>query len=562
MVEVGFMQTAGRDIEQAIRDFEVAEENRRYQEVYMAFLRDFQGNNAQSSSSQEPWWQDRLDLSATPTQAASSGLRCAREGATASSVAQKNGKNEEEEEHEEEEDEEEEEEEEEDKDSNSSSSSKDGQSHHRDGGRAWCKHDLLSDSTLRAQGWETILVQAFMLSGRLACELRCHPAMTVGMVKWHISRSCQIPEVEQQLVHDGEVLEDERCLQDHLSSGDQPSDRSLVLQIIRTPRSTLSQALAAEGREGSTKPEQAVQGSLGPVVDSVMAFEHDLSERRRPRSAEGIEAAISQAKRGDLVNWMVMACHVLKFDDSILHSAVLNADRYYESLDGPLEMMATQSILLGIFSSELKLFGADHFPRNHWKHVIKHLAHSRVPLPEILRMEYEVLAALDFCMEVPTPLTFVRKLGMQVPPLVEVGCRAVELATFFLELSMFRAHFQYSRAHSVLAAGALSAAYRILEMTEEVSADDCKAVRASLVQDLQIYNKKLPHPEDEVLLAEQEILQIWGQAARLEGGEIEWRLHYNSLQAKFSERSKLPFDGQSAAALAARTAIACQAAQE
>eukprot|EP00443_Scrippsiella_acuminata_P072150 CAMPEP_0115550472 /NCGR_PEP_ID=MMETSP0271-20121206/95239_1 /TAXON_ID=71861 /ORGANISM="Scrippsiella trochoidea, Strain CCMP3099" /LENGTH=225 /DNA_ID=CAMNT_0002984055 /DNA_START=22 /DNA_END=697 /DNA_ORIENTATION=- len=146
-------------------------------------------------------------------------------------------------------------------------------------------------------------------------------------------------------------------------------------------------ARGVQEMRGSHQPDEAVEAALGGVVDTVLRAEHSLAERLRPRGAADLERAIEGRHRAELINWMVQAFEVLKFDDAILHSVVLTLDRYYAIRALPIEVGSIQKLLLSAVCTEMKLAGAEEFPPGHWQRVLSHLCHGRVALKAILETE-------------------------------------------------------------------------------------------------------------------------------------------------------------------------------
>mmetsp|Transcript_19412 Transcript_19412/g.49966 ORF Transcript_19412/g.49966 Transcript_19412/m.49966 type:complete len:444 (+) Transcript_19412:59-1390(+) len=386
---------------------------------------------------------------------------------------------------------------------------------------------------------EVFLLQAFMMSGNLVCELRCRGTTTVEAAKLRIARLCDVAAHDQRLVHHGEVLEDPRTLESCtvLDTSLPGVDGLIVVQLVVNGASNVARSVRELGR--SENPDIAIAGVLGDLVDSVLRAEHQLSERVRPRGETQLSAAIGRGKRAELVNWMVQAFTALRFDDAILHSIVLTLDRYYTTCSASSDTSNVQSVLLGAVCTEMKLAGADEFPPGHWQRVLCHICHGQVELSSILKSEYEVLARLNFQVGAPTPLAFARELGCGAPPDAEIGRGAVELASFLLELALFDPTLQYCRPHVLLAGGALSAALRVMEVETPSLRQGCREAREAIFQDLMFYDpENLRVAEQEALCCEGELLVLWLTCS--EGhGNLEWALFYPTVEGKFRGRDQL-----------------------
>mmetsp|Transcript_25252 Transcript_25252/g.84293 ORF Transcript_25252/g.84293 Transcript_25252/m.84293 type:complete len:444 (-) Transcript_25252:631-1962(-) len=386
---------------------------------------------------------------------------------------------------------------------------------------------------------EVFLLQAFMMSGNLVCELRCRGTTTMEAAKMRIARHCGIPAHNQRFLHDGEVLEDARTLESctMLDTTLFGVDGMIVVQLVVNGTSNIARNVRELGR--SDDPDIAIAGVLGDLVDTVLRAEHQLSELVRPKGGTQLSAALGRGKRAELVHWMVQAFTALRFDDAILHSVVLTLDRYYTTCSAPSDMSNLQSVLLGAVCTEMKLVGADEFPPGHWQQVLCHICHGQIELKAILKSECDVLARLNFRVGAPTPLAFARELGCGAPPDAEIGRGAVELASFLLELALFDPTLQYCRPHVLLAGGALSAALRVMEVETPSLRQGCREAREAIFQDLTFYDpENLRGAEQEALCCEGELLVLWLTCT--EGrGNLEWALFYPTVEGKFRGRGQL-----------------------
>mmetsp|Transcript_114492 Transcript_114492/g.296671 ORF Transcript_114492/g.296671 Transcript_114492/m.296671 type:complete len:491 (+) Transcript_114492:99-1571(+) len=400
---------------------------------------------------------------------------------------------------------------------------------------------------------QALLLEVFSLAGAPLCRLRCTGRTTIAAVKRRIARHHDIPAAEQRLVHAGEVLKDAVALEQCCILGtDLPGVGGRIsVQCVRTGQSNLARGV--QEMRGSHQPDEAVEAALGGVVDTVLRAEHSLAERLRPRGAADLERAIEGRHRAELINWMVQAFEVLKFDDAILHSVVLTLDRYYAIRALPIEVGSIQKLLLSAVCTEMKLAGAEEFPPGHWQRVLSHLCHGRVALKAILETEYEVLSRLGFQVGIPTAVTFLRELALR-PHAGEVGQRAADVAMFFLEMAVFDPNVQYGRPLVLLAAGALSAALRVLEVRRPELAAELAEARESALEDLTVYDvEQFQSAEKQALQCEEELLQLWLSNAERNGDTI-WGLFYPQLEAKFSRRGAVPGSGAQSA-MVARAAL-------
>jgi hypothetical protein len=237
---------------------------------------------------------------------------------------------------------------------------------------------------------------------------------------------------------------------------------------------------------------------------------------------------------------MVQAFDVLRFDDTVLHGVVLTLDRYYARQTKPIEVTSIQRVLLSAVCTEMKLSCTDEFPPAHWQRVLDHLCRGRLSLAEILQTEVEVLERLDWIVGVPTPVTFLREFGIRLQGAAlgsastqgtaraeaAFGARCSSLALFLLELSLFEPSLEYGFSHTLLAAGAVSAALRTLDAEDDL--------REILLEDLATYCPDVPHLEELVQTCEEALLELW---AGCSSGSSPWGEFYIHLEAKFASQA-------------------------
>jgi len=371
------------------------------------------------------------------------------------------------------------------------------------------------------------------MGGSELAVLRCNLEETVVGVKRRIAHLCGIPAAEQRLVHAGARLQDYETLQAcGISTG------ASILQCVRVRLSGIARHLEALG--SSSDPETAVLASQADLVESVVQAEHALSERVRPQASD-LQRAISLRHRGELINWMMQAFAVMRFDDAFLHSVVLTLDRYYALCAAPIEVQTIQRVLLSAVCTEMKLAGQD-FPTNSRLQALRQLCHGGVSLEAILQTEFEVLSRLSFVVGVPTPVTFLRELGLRLRETgseeeQQAGKEAFDQALFLLELAFFEPYEEYARPHAFLAAGALSAALRVLE--DKYQGERCGPERRQqLFEDLALYYQdkvSCVEVDTQVLDCEESLLKLW--LARAAGwGGCEWGDFYANVEAKFARR--------------------------
>lgn len=161
--------------------------------------------------------------------------------------------------------------------------------------------------------------------------------------------------------------------------------------------------------------------------------------------------------------------------------------------------------------------------------MINHLSQGRIPLLQILQNESEMLSRLGYVVSLPMPLSFLQSLGIRLRG-DEQAPTWVALATFLLELSLLDPELQYRWAHSHLAAGALRAAYRVLDAPIKR--------RQELLHDVTSYfplSSGSAGTWEIVLQIEQELLNNWLQ---LHVGMGDYASFYPIIQKKFSTTAR------------------------
>merc|ERR1719189_369777 len=171
----------------------------------------------------------------------------------------------------------------------------------------------------------------------------------------------------------------------------------------------------------------------------------------------------------------------------------------------------------------MKLASANEYPSGHWQRVLAHLCHGRLSLASILKAEFDVLRRLGFVVGIPTAVTFLREFAMRLDETGVDSNQAFQLALFLLELALFEPEVQYAQPHVILAAGAMSAALRVLNAPP--------AQHEALVEDLPIYCPDLHSTTDAVLDCEETLLNHWLMCST---GTISWGQFYAHLENKFS----------------------------
>merc|ERR1712136_11543 len=154
---------------------------------------------------------------------------------------------------------------------------------------------------------------------------------------------------------------------------------------------------------------------------------------------------IPEATRKQVLQWLHACLLRLDLKPALMHGAALTLDRYSATLDDPVPGETLCRLCLAALCTEMKLEG-----EVDWKFFLKHFQ-GQETLQAILQTEMQMLNALHYVVDVPTPLTFLGLLGSRFHDEAHV----VGVATFLVELALFDVALQYAFPASVLAAGAI-----------------------------------------------------------------------------------------------------------
>jgi len=355
-------------------------------------------------------------------------------------------------------------------------------------------HDLALELTVTSIG------------GNCLAVLRAAPGDTVRQVKERLRGVRGATSGQQQLVYGRMVMQDSHTLA-HCGL---LSPKATVQLVIIDCASSISRHLEAVKGSATTDVGEALEASLADIVDPVFQAEHALSERWRPCPADLARAgggAPTPRRRAELIAWMMQSFEILELDDAVLHAVVLTLDRYYARRITPMDDALLQRVLLAAVCTELKISCNADLPAGHWQHLLTHLCQGRVPITTILRTELEVLSRLGFVVGVPTPHDFLLGLSIRLRDKEEAE-KWLQLARFFLEITLFDADLEYTYSHVILAAAALGASLRAFAAPAECHKD--------LLEDLAAYFPDLePAHSREVdfFTCQQELLTLWVQCS-------------------------------------------------
>jgi len=284
----------------------------------------------------------------------------------------------------------------------------------------------------------------------------------------------------------------------------------------RRPTSSLAKHL--HGKKMSKEYTDALEARVAEEgdADSILRAQHDLSERERP-SPDRVATAMPVAQRALLIRWIMQAFEILNVDEQMVHVVALNIDRLWAT-SGEGALPPLPCLVLALACTEFKTDGY-HRDRE-WKNVILQMGRGQIPLPQILKAEFQILSRLRYVVGIPTPLTFLRGLTQH---LGDEAQRWTRLATFLLEMALLEPEVQYGCPHAFLAAGAFAASLRVLEAP--------KMHRQELLKDLEVWPIEDQDHEDLLWQCEEDVLQLWIRC-RDQQVELEFYELYKVLEAR------------------------------
>lgn len=208
--------------------------------------------------------------------------------------------------------------------------------------------------------------------------------------------------------------------------------------------------------ETALEPEQAIQSSLGDLVEPVCRNLHVESQKHLP-DIQALLNRIDAVHRQKVVGWLLQAFDAMQFHDSMLFAAVVLLDRYLAKAPGPIALAALQRVLMAAVCTVLKLSVVDEISQP-LRAVISRLCRDQLQYREILWTELAVLQTLGFEVTAPTALDFLETLLTRQVRVdgnrSNEDMRVYQFAKFLLELSLFDVQLHYRYPHVILAAAA------------------------------------------------------------------------------------------------------------
>lgn len=395
---------------------------------------------------------------------------------------------------------------------------------------------------------EPASIEVRAISGQLVALLAVtSPDETVGSLRHRLLKSLTDDAKrhaygQSHFVHGCSVLADHEILRDCLSPGTVDCPVPVLVIVCRRP-SSLAEHLSRTEMEA---------GGLVDVVDGIFQTQHILSMRHRPR-AEDVTTNFNATLRGQIVNWLAASCHAMRFDDQLLHGAVLTLDRYSASLAKPIADAELLSVSLAALCTEMKLATHDEFPYGCWQRSLLHLGQGRVGLQQILAAEMEILRRLGFNVWIPNTLTFLQGLGLRLSQGVAVRQRngrpglaspisalQMALAQILSEVALCDPDFQYAYPPVAIAAGALGLALlstcseacaRPNALEYQLDLHELLTLHDTLLEDVASYCPLL-NAFAVVRECEHHLLKLWQECFQ---GQSQWSEYYS----KACERHKL-----------------------
>jgi len=220
------------------------------------------------------------------------------------------------------------------------------------------------------------------------------------------------------------------------------------------------------------RPVDDFEATLGDYADCMLQACHAQSQRHLPAAAS-MAANVQKSDRELMLSWLVAVCGNL-FDDTVLHSTILQTDRYSAVAGEAMTMQALQMAMMAALCIVLKTSApADRvWGRLPVRRLLNHILSGRATCEEIFATEHRVLQKLGFMVTAPTPLDLLDGLCTPPTPTQDGAARptassAHSLASFLLQLSLFSVHVHYGYPHAILASSAAYVALASLRAPRE-----------------------------------------------------------------------------------------------
>jgi len=355
-------------------------------------------------------------------------------------------------------------------------------------------------------------VELRAISGKLLGCVQVSAEEKAGTLKQRLLHSLGSVEPRQitgrlGLVHGLHTLPDNSRLGDCSANTCEESDSSdISLTLVCASPSDLACRLKSLG--------------MVDIADSVFQKEHELSVRTQPQAA-ALAAALPNAKRVQLVAWLVQSCKAVHVNCSIIYGAVLTLDRYLAV--GQSEPDDLFELALAAVCSEMKLQDGE-LGKPGWRRILLLLNRGRKLLPDILKAETKILTRLNFEVGVPTSLSFLEGLAVRLTkPDGSFGDKQAALraglARLLLEMALYDPNLQYGYPPAILAAGALGVSQFAVgpadmeNRPEESHRFDefawLESEHDALLDDLSSYCPWTPERDTTLRRCQQQLLDTW-----------------------------------------------------
>jgi len=300
----------------------------------------------------------------------------------------------------------------------------------------------------------TLNIEVRFIGGGLIANLEVDPNDRVYTIRNQLrQRGLLQGLLHTQLVCGGQVAHDNDRLRDC-------DLEPRVLTLVVRAHSALAEFLEEQGGGGNA-------GSVIDIVDSASQAQHDKSTQYQPDAAK-VAANVPEATRKEVLQWLHASLLRLDLKPALMHGAALTLDRYSATLDDPVPRETLCRLCLAALCTEMKLETVE------WKFFLERFQGQEIQA--ILQTEMQMLSALHYVVDVPTPLTFLGLLGSRLHDEAHV----VGVATFLVELALFDVALQYAFPACVLAAGAIGVSLFVHPRRP----DETFLLRAQLFEDI------------------------------------------------------------------------------
>jgi len=168
--------------------------------------------------------------------------------------------------------------------------------------------------------------------------------------------------------------------------------------------------------------------------------------------------------RAKMVDWMVEVLTNFKCNDQTFFMSVALMDRYFKQ-KSPRKLISELHII-GVASMFLGSKYEDILPLR-MEMVYEKIAHKKLSIEAIKSYEQDILETLDYFLQVPTPLEFLRRYLKGMEPVLKEEKQLIEKMALYLTKMCMHDYFFCGVSHSNIAVSSIYVALKICEQLKK-----------------------------------------------------------------------------------------------